>query len=45
MEITKIYSNSQHKRYQEVRKSIGPKFNSEAFDLKQINESLKRISH
>jgi hypothetical protein len=44
MEKAKIYGNPQHRRYQEIRKLIGPKFDPEAFDLRQTNEMLKKIS-
>ena len=43
MEKAKIYGNPRHKRYQEVRKFIGPMFDPEAFDLKQTNEMLKEL--
>lgn len=43
VEKAMIYGNPQHKRYQEIRRLFGPKFDSEAFDLKQVNEMLKGI--
>jgi hypothetical protein len=43
MEKAKIYGNPRHKRYQEIREFIGPKFDPEAFDLEQTNEMLKEI--
>jgi hypothetical protein len=43
MEKTKMYGNPQHKSYLDVRKFIGPNFDSEAFDLVQTNEKLKAI--
>ena len=43
MEKARIYGNPRHKRYQEIREFIGPKFDPEAFDLKQTNEMLKEI--
>jgi hypothetical protein len=44
MEKAKIYANPQHKRYDEVRHWIGPRFDPEAFDIRQTNEKLKKIS-
>jgi hypothetical protein len=43
MEKAKIYGNPKHKRYQEIRELIGPRFDPEAFDLKRTNEILKKI--
>jgi hypothetical protein len=43
MEKVKIYGNPRHKRYQEVREFIGPKFDPESFELRQINEMLKEL--
>jgi hypothetical protein len=43
MEKAKIYENPKHKRYMEIRKLIGPDFNTEAFDLIQTNVILKEI--
>jgi hypothetical protein len=44
MEKSRIYANPQHKRHDEVRNWIGPKFDPEAFDIRQTNEKLKKIS-
>jgi hypothetical protein len=43
MEKVKIYGNPQHKRHLEIRELIGPKFDPEAFDLLQTNETLKEV--
>ena len=43
MEKAKIYTNPLHRRYQEIRKLIGPGFDSESFDLVQANEILREI--
>jgi hypothetical protein len=43
MEKVKIYGNPQHKRYMEIRELIGPKFDAEAFSLRQTNEALKEV--
>ena len=43
MEKAKIYSNPLHRRYQEIRKLIGPGFDSESFDLVQANVILREI--
>jgi len=43
MEKVRIYCNPKHKRYQEVRKFIGPVFDPDAFDLRQTNERLKEL--
>jgi hypothetical protein len=44
MEKARIYNNPQHKRFLEVRRWIGPKFDPEAFDVGKTNEKLRRIS-
>ena len=44
MEKARIYNNPQHRRHQEIRQSIGPSFDPEAFDLGRINEMLTRSS-
>jgi len=43
MEKVKIYDNPRHKRYQEIREFIGPKFDPETFDLRKTNEMLKEF--
>jgi Plasmid pRiA4b ORF-3-like protein len=43
MEKAKIYNNPQHRRYQEIRKLIGPDFDPERFDLVRANEVLREI--
>ena len=43
MEKAKIYNNPQHKRYQEIRKLIGPGFDPESFDIAHTNEVLREI--
>jgi hypothetical protein len=44
MEKAKMYSNPQHKHYLEVRKLIGPGFDSEAFDIVKTNRMLMAIA-
>jgi hypothetical protein len=44
MEKTKMYSNPQHKHHLEVRKMIGPDFDSEAFDIAKTNRLLNVIA-
>jgi hypothetical protein len=43
MEMVKIYQNPQHRRYIDIRKLMGPDFDSEAFDLARTNAMLKAI--
>jgi hypothetical protein len=43
MEKANIYNNPQHRRYQEIRKLIGPGFDPEKFDLIHTNEILREI--
>jgi hypothetical protein len=43
MEKIQIFSNPEHKRYQQIREKMGPDFNPEAFDLLETNELLKNM--
>jgi hypothetical protein len=44
MEKAMIYRNPQHRRYNEVRRFLGPGFDPEAFDLIRTNEMLKAMA-
>ena len=41
--LVEVLNNTSHEEYKETREWIGPEFDSEAFDLDDINRALKKI--
>lgn len=43
MELIEVLRDRRHDQHREMKEWVGPRFNTEAFDLQRINAALKRI--